>query len=177
MSAAITVFLYTCYTPEMPQYIIDNFIINTFTINEYSITTDLVVDVTVENPNAHIGFNYGQDNFVHMIYSGTKLCSGKFPSFHQPKKNVTVVKIVLKGNHEFDSELQEQLKLSTERGKFPVIITVKVPVRVVAGILTLHEITLKQVLAYVNGTLVLDNLIPNKKTNILSSDYAYDFEL
>lgn len=101
---------------------------------------------------------------MNVMYSGTNLCAGKFPGFKQPEKNVTVIKMVLKGNNEFGSGLQAALMENRHSGKIPLLVKVKVPVKVEVGILKLRKVNV-----FVNCSLVLDNLQPDKKPRILSS--------
>ena len=81
------------------------------------------------------------------------------------------MKVVLKGDSEFGSGLQEALMDNRHTGKIPLLVRVKVPVSVVLG-----NLPLRQVVVFVNCSLVVDNLQPDKKAKILSSEYTYDVQ-
>ncbi|KAH7532906.1 NDR1/HIN1-like protein 6 [Ziziphus jujuba] len=173
LTAAITVAIYVIYQPKMPNYSIDSFNVEAFNVqSDYSLNAQFDVNVRANNPNERIAFRYGGDNYVIVMYSGTNLCSGKFPGFHQSEKNNTVIKVVLNGKSEFGSGLQEALTENRRNGKIPLVVKVKVPVGVVLG-----RLKLRQVNVFANCSLVLDSLDPNKKPNILSSKFTYTFGL
>uniref|UniRef100_A0A6N2M2E7 Late embryogenesis abundant protein LEA-2 subgroup domain-containing protein n=1 Tax=Salix viminalis TaxID=40686 RepID=A0A6N2M2E7_SALVM len=105
-----------------------------------------------------------------VAYSDSTLCSGKLPAFHQPGVNTTLIQVVLTGKSEFGSGLQEALMDNRETGKIPLLVMVSAPISVV-----LKSFPLREVVVNVNCSLVVDNLAPNKKVRILSSEYAYAF--
>ncbi|KAF5726393.1 hypothetical protein HS088_TW22G00071 [Tripterygium wilfordii] len=133
---------------------------------------EFTVAVKAENPNEQIGFIYGKDGSVMVSYQGSTLCSGKIPNFRQPGKNTSTLNIVLKGKSEFGNGLQEALMDNRNSGKIPLVVQVKAPVTVVIG-----EFPLREIVALVNNSLVVDNLSPHKKAKILSSQITYGFEV
>ncbi|KAL5581947.1 hypothetical protein UlMin_014389 [Ulmus minor] len=172
LAAALTFFLYTAYKPQIPNYGVDNFGVNAFNVMpDFSLYAEFVVAVKANNPNGDIGFIYGKNSYVIVLYQESELCTGKLPAFHQPEKNVTMMNVVLKGQSEFGSGLQEALMDNRHTGRVPLLVKVKVPVSVVLG-----SLPLRQVVVYVNCSLVVDNLQPDKKAKILSSKYSYDVE-
>ncbi|KAJ0112587.1 hypothetical protein Patl1_02216 [Pistacia atlantica] len=122
-----------------------------------------------DNPNSHIGFKYGKDSSVIVNYKGTTLCSGKLPAFSQPNDNITTFSVGLRGQTEVGSALQESLMADKKAGKIPLLVTIKAPVVVVLG-----SFPLREVLASIHCSLVVDSLAPDKPINILSSKYDYD---
>lgn len=173
VSAALTFYLYTVYKPQVPSFAVDNFRVNAFKVVQetFSLTAEFIVVVKADNPNENIGFIYGKDSYVIVEYSGTELCSGTLPAFHQPVKNVTMMRVDLKGQSQFGSGLQQALVDNRQTGQIPLLVRVKVPVSVV-----LASLPLRQVVVFVNCSLVVDNLQPDKKARILSSKYTYDAE-
>ncbi|XP_021292510.1 NDR1/HIN1-like protein 6 [Herrania umbratica] len=148
--------------------------VKTFNVqqSDLSLYTEFSVSVKADNPNHLIGFIYGKESSVAVLYTGKTLCSGKLPAFHQPGNNITVMNILMKGKNEFGSGLQESLLQNQKKGKIPLLIMVKAPVSVVIA-----GFPLRQVVVFVNCSLVVDNLSPNHKIGILSSKYTYDIGL
>lgn len=162
-------FLYYYYNPQIPSYKVSNFSVHAFNVkSDFSLYTEFIVIVKADNPNENIDFIYGRDSYVSVMYSESELCAGKIPNFRQPAKNVTDISILLSGNSEFGSGLQEALMQNRHSGRIPLLVEVKVPVTVVIG-----SLSLKKVNVFVNCSLVVDNLSPNKKVGILSSNYTY----
>ncbi|KAF2283211.1 hypothetical protein GH714_043544 [Hevea brasiliensis] len=51
--------------PEIPRYNVDRFDVNAFNVQQdFSLHTEFVVTVKSDNPNQHIGFQYGKDSSV-----------------------------------------------------------------------------------------------------------------
>ncbi|EOX99379.1 Late embryogenesis abundant hydroxyproline-rich glycoprotein family, putative [Theobroma cacao] len=138
--------------------------IKTFNIqqSDLSLYTEFSISVKADNPNHLIGFIYGKESSVASLYTGKTLCSGKFPTFHQPENNITMMNILMKGKNEFGSGLQERLLQNQKKGKIPLLIMVKAFVSVVIA-----GFPLRQVVVFVNCSLVVDNLSPNHKIGIL----------
>ncbi|XP_022748779.1 NDR1/HIN1-like protein 6 [Durio zibethinus] len=166
-------YLFTVYKPQKPSYNVNQVEVKSFNIQtDLSLYAEISVSVKADNPNHFIGFIYGKESSVAVLYTGNTLCSGKLPAFHQPGNNITFLNILLKGKNEFGSGLQETLLQNQKNGKIPLIITVKAPVSVVIA-----GFPLTQVVVHVNCSLVVDNLSPNQQIGILSSNYAYDIGL
>ncbi|KAF5741500.1 hypothetical protein HS088_TW10G00498 [Tripterygium wilfordii] len=171
--AGLGFLLYAILQPQQPAYSVSNFGVQAFDLQpDFSVYTEFAVAVKAENPNEHIGFIYGKDSSVAVSYQGSKLCSGKIPNIRQPGRNTSMLNIVLKGKSEFGNGLQEALMDNRKSGKIPLLVQVKAPVTVVLG-----EFPLREVVALVNNSLVVDNLSPHKKVKILSSQITYGFEL
>ncbi|XP_052208008.1 NDR1/HIN1-like protein 6 [Diospyros lotus] len=169
--AGITIYLYTFFNPKMPNYQVNGLNVTTFSLQQdFSLLTEFVVSVRAENPNDRIGFIYGRDSAAVVTYRDSKLCSGKLPSFEQGHNNVTLMNVTMKGKSEFGNGLQEALMQNKNSGKIPLLVQVKVPVSVVVA-----DSPLRQFLVFVNCSLVVDNLSPNKKIRILSSEYTLHF--
>ncbi|KAJ0052252.1 hypothetical protein Pint_02214 [Pistacia integerrima] len=134
-----------------------------------ALNTEVTAFVKADNPNSHIGFKYGKDSSVIVNYKGTTLCSGKLPAFSQPNDNITTFSVGLRGQTEVGSALQESLMADKKAGKIPLLVTIKAPVVVVLG-----SFPLREVVASIHCSLVVDNLAPDKPINILSSKYDYD---
>jgi hypothetical protein len=79
-----------------------------------------------------------------------------------------MINIALAGTSPFGSGLQAALMENRHTGRIPLLVTVYAPVNVVVG-----NFKLRRIKVYVNCTLVIDNLQPNKKVGILSSKYDY----
>ncbi|EEF44472.1 NDR1/HIN1-like protein 6 [Ricinus communis] len=171
--AAALFALYSALQPEIPHYNVDRFDVHAFNVQpDFSLYTEFVVTVKSDNPNMHIGFDYGKESSVVVTYRDSPLCSGSIPTFHQPHHNISLIPIVLKGKSEFGSGLQEALMQNRNTGRIPLLVEVKAPVSIVV-----QELPLRQVTVLINCSLVVDNLSPNKKAKILSSSYQYGVEL
>ncbi|KZV23479.1 hypothetical protein F511_16835 [Dorcoceras hygrometricum] len=170
--AALALYFYTIFEPRIPSYTVQNLEVKSFDVKpDFSLNTELLVTVKADNPNTNIGFTYGAESSVVITYSDADLCHGKLPSFHQGHNNITMIKVDLKGRSEFGSGLQEALADSRKNGKIPLLVKVKVPITVVVG-----DFPLRQFKVFVNCSLIVDNLAPNKKIGILSRNTTFNFE-
>lgn len=166
LSSAVLFFVFAFYKPKVPRYGVDSISVSAFHVKSGSnLSVEFAVNVRADNPNEHIAFRYGQDNSVKVVYSGNDLCSGAFPGFRQPQNNVTMIRMVLKGDNEFGSALQAGLMENRHSGRIPLLVKVKVPVKVELGVLKLRKVNV-----FVNCSLVLDSLELGKKPRILSSN-------
>lgn len=153
----------------MPSYTVENLEVKAFDWQpNFTLETQFVVTVKAYNPNSKIGLVYGEDSSVNVVYNGTDVCSGKLPHFHQGPLNVTIMKVDLVGKSESGSDFQEA---SRRNSQIPLLVKVKVPVSIVAG-----DYPLREYKAFANCTLVVDNLAPNNKINIMSSNTTIDYE-
>ncbi|KAL6529579.1 hypothetical protein OROGR_015202 [Orobanche gracilis] len=170
--ASVAFYLYTTDNPKIPSYKVEDFEVKAFDfLPDFSLKTELLVTVKADNPNTHIGFIYGEHSSVGVYYSENDLCHGKLPSFQQGHKNTTYMKIDMTGRNEFRSGLQEALAESLKNKKISLLVKVQVPISVVIG-----EFPSKQFMVFVNISMVVDNLAPNKKIKILSSNTTFDYE-
>ncbi|KAI3457238.1 hypothetical protein Pfo_013901 [Paulownia fortunei] len=162
--AILAFYFYTIYKPQIPSYKVEDLEVKAFDLRpDFSLKAEFLVTVKADNPNSNIGFIYGKDSSVNVIYSNNDLCTGKLPNFHQGHKNTTLMKVDLTGKSEFGSGLQEAFAESRKDRKIPLLVRVNVPVTVVVG-----EFPLRQFKVFVNCSLLVDNLEPNKKIGILS---------
>ncbi|KAG8386886.1 hypothetical protein BUALT_Bualt03G0195500 [Buddleja alternifolia] len=171
--AIVAFYFYTMYHPKMPTYNIEDLQVKAFDFQpDFSLDTEFVVSVKADNPNSKIGFIYGKDSSIVVTYSDNNICEGKLPNFHQGHKNTTIMNIDLKGKSAFGSGLQEALAESRKNQRIPLVVSVKVPINVVIA-----GIPLRQFKVFVNCSLVVDNLAPNKKIGIISRNTTFDFKL
>ncbi|KAL3848870.1 hypothetical protein ACJIZ3_010752 [Penstemon smallii] len=169
----LSFYFYIIYGPKIPSYKIENFEVKAFDVQlDFSLNAEFQVTVKAENPNSNIGFIYGKSSYVIVTYTDTNLCSGKLPNFHQGPLNTTLMKVDLKGKSEFGSGLQQAFTENRNSHRIPLLVRIKVPVRVVVG-----EIPLRQFDVFVNCSMLVDNLAPNKKIGIISSNTTFDYDL
>ncbi|KAI5660815.1 hypothetical protein M9H77_20138 [Catharanthus roseus] len=167
---ALVLYFYAVYDPKIPSYNVSNFKVKAFDVQpDFSLKTAFLVTVKAENPNSGIGFIYEKDSFIDVVYEDSSLCSGNLPNFRQPPKNTTFFEVELKGQSEFGSGLQQAYQDSKKKGRIPLLVRVKAPVKVVV-----NEVASRPLIVFVNCSLVVDNLSPNKKIGILSTAYSFD---
>ncbi|KAL2245816.1 UNVERIFIED_CONTAM: NDR1/HIN1-like protein 6 [Sesamum indicum] len=160
------------YKPKVPSYNIEDLQVKSFDLQpDSTLKTEILVNVKADNPNSHIGFTYGNDSSVDVVYSDTNLCTGKLPYFYQGHENTTLMMIDLVGESELGSGVQEDFAQRQKEGKIPLLVKVKVPLRIVIG-----NMPLRQFKVFLNCSLVVDNLTPNKKVGVLSSNTTLYFE-
>lgn len=166
-------YLFTATNSQVPSYTVENLHLKSFnSTSNLTSQTQFLVTVKADNPNTDIGFILsGEDSAVNVVYNDTDVCSGKLPHFIQGPMNVTVMKVELVGKSELGAALQEAASRNNSQSQIPLLVKVKVPVRIVAG-----EYPLSDFRAFVNCTLVVDNLAPNRKINILSSNTTIGYE-
>ncbi|KAL2456379.1 Late embryogenesis abundant (LEA) hydroxyproline-rich glycoprotein family [Forsythia ovata] len=170
--ALLVVYFYAVYEPEMPSYKVEKLEVKAFDVQpDFSLNTEFLVTVKADNPNSNIGFIYGKDSSVIVMYTDSNLCTGKLPSFHQGEKNTTIMQVDLKGKSEFGSGLQEAYTVNRDNKRIPLLVKVKVPVSVVVG-----NFPTRQFVVFVNCSLLVDNLAPNKKISIISSNTTFDLK-
>ncbi|KAJ4825865.1 hypothetical protein Tsubulata_024314 [Turnera subulata] len=165
--------LYLFLQPQMPSYNVDRLQVKAFDVlPDLSNSVEIAVITIADNPNDHISLIYGKGSSVVVYHEGAPLCSGQLPAFHQPRHNVTLINLILKGKTEFGSSLQEALAGETDKGDIPLLVKVKVPVSLV-----LQGITLKEAQVLVNCSLVVDSLSPNRPSKIVSASYTYKIHI
>ncbi|TKY48849.1 YLS9 protein [Spatholobus suberectus] len=168
----IVVGLYCLLKPNIPSYNFESIDIKSFDIQkENKVYTDMVIAVKAENPNEDVGLDYLK-NEVGVMYKGSQLCSGQIPPFLQPGKNTTTINVELKGQAEFGPQMQSQLMQDQKEGKIPLLITVKLPIRLV-----IHDLVhLRKFVVSVNCSVVIDKVEANKRPNILEKYFTYGVE-
>ncbi|KAL5151823.1 NDR1/HIN1-like protein 6 [Glycine soja] len=158
--------------PKVPSYDIEHINVKSFDIRKESkVYTDVVIVVKADNPNEEIGLDY-LENEVGIMYVGSQLSSGQIPPFLQPGKNTTTVNVELKGENEFSVEMQNHFMEDQEKGNIPLLITVKLPIRIVINDL----IHLRKVVVNLNCSVVIDKLEVNKSPKILDKVFSYGIE-
>ncbi|XP_019194480.1 PREDICTED: uncharacterized protein LOC109188310 [Ipomoea nil] len=163
-------YLYHVYKPKMPAYTVEGMDVKDFDVkDDFSLTTDLLVRVKAENPNAHVGFVYHKNSSVVVTYTGSVLSSGELPHFTQEPLNTTVMVIEMRGESEFGSDLQKALQENKKTGRIPLLVKVEAPVSIV-----MEKLESREFVVYVNCSLVVDNLQLGKKVGIVESEYSFD---
>nr|AAS90599.1 unknown pollen protein [Petunia integrifolia subsp. inflata] len=166
---AFAFYFYTMYQPKLPTYKFQSLEVKEFGYQpDFSLTTDIIVTIRAENPNKAISLIYGKESSVNVTYTDSTICSGTLPSFHQGHKNVTMMQIELKGKSQFGSGLYEAMQDNEKNGKIPLLVKLKVPVQVYVG-----EYPLRQFNVLANCSLVVDNLKPGKKVEIIKNDVTF----
>lgn len=170
---AIIIAFYYFLQPHIPTYNVENLDVIGFDLqNNNKLHTDINVVMKAVNPNAGIGLDY-LENEVSISYSGTIISAGQFQPFLQKEKEITNFNVTLKGDSDFDPTMQNKLLLDQNLVHIPLLIMVKVPVRIVID----EIIHLRKVDVDVNCSLVIDQLKQNKKPNILKKDFSYDIRM
>jgi hypothetical protein len=170
---AIIIALYYYLEPHMPTYNLENINVRDFALqNNNKLHTEIFIVMKAENPNENIGFDY-LENQVSIMYSGSEFCAGQFDPFVQLGNETTIFNMTLKGDSDFGPELQNQLLQDQNSGQIPLLIVVKVPIRLVID----DFIHLRKIVVNVNCSLVIDKLQPNKSPKILKKEFTYDGHL
>lgn len=173
LSAALLFCFYTFYNPKVPSYEVQVIDVKAFDVqHDFSLKTEFLLTIKAYNPNKALGFIYGDNNYLNVMYNDTNLCSGKLPAFHQGTENTTMMQVMLSGKTPFGSGLQEVMMENKHNRRIPLLVKVKVPVRIVV-----FDIPLRQFQVFVNCSLVVDNLSPKQKARIISSKYNLNFAL
>ncbi|KAL5730187.1 hypothetical protein ACHQM5_003039 [Ranunculus cassubicifolius] len=161
----LTAGLFYVFNPKIPTYKVDDMSVAAFNVQkDFSLYTKFIVTVKADNPNTKIGINYEKASSVKVGYQGSTLSSGHLPVFYQGHNNVTLIKVTLDGVSSFGSGLQEVYADKRKGKKIPLFIEVKAPVKIVMA-----NFPLKSITVFANISLVVDDLSPNAKINILSS--------
>lgn len=163
--------IYYFVKPHVPTYNVENLEIKAFDFKGNKLLSTIAIVVKAENPNEYVGFNY-LENQVSIMYSESQICSGNFPPFEQPGKNTTTINVVLNGESDFGPEIQQDLLQDQKMGHIPLLIMVKVPVRLVVD----DFIHLSRFVVHLNCSLVIDQLQPNKKPTILKKEFSYGMD-
>ncbi|XP_015936166.1 NDR1/HIN1-like protein 6 [Arachis duranensis] len=168
--AAVAI-MYFIFRPQIPVYGIDSLQVKAFEMrNDSKLYTEMAVVVRCENPNKKIGFKYGEDNSVSIIYSDGELCAGKFESFLQAAKSTVMINMTLKGEREVDSKEKEQFMAQQKEGKIPLVLISNIPVTPVIGG-NIHELWNVSVRA--NCLMVVDNIQKDKTPNISHKECTF----
>ncbi|KAH6827147.1 hypothetical protein C2S53_016101 [Perilla frutescens var. hirtella] len=170
----VITYFYAVYVPHVPLYEIEKLEVKAFDMHpDLTLDTQILVTVRAYNPNSNIGFVYGDNGTVSLVFNQTDvLCSGKPPNFMQGHNNVTMIKVDLAGKSKFGPGLQAAYDENQKSQKpVPLLVTVEMPMRVV-----IEHVPLREFRVFVNSSLMVDNLAPNKTIKIVSSDTVFHFE-
>lgn len=166
--AGLALYFYTILKPQVPSYKVQSIQVKNFEpLPDLSLKTEFVVNVEAGNPNDHISVIYGEGSNVVLWYKDHNISHGKLPAFRQGTKNITMMHIDMDGKNKLESGIQEALREDEKNKMVPMIVEVKAPITVVVG-----KFKLREFVVYVNCSLTLDSLSPNKNPEILSSTYS-----
>lgn len=132
--------IYLVFQPKIPKYSVDSIRITQFSLNnDTSLSATFNVNITARNPNKRIGIYYENGSHLSVWYRGTNLCEGKLPKFYQGHRNTTQLNVNLKGQTYNAIQLFQFVQEDAQKGKIPLNIRVKVPVRIKLGKLKLMK--------------------------------------
>lgn len=167
-------YFYTVYVPHVPSYKVEKLEVKAFDMRpDLTLNAQILVTVKANNPNTDIGFVYGDNGSVSLLFNESDvLCSGKPPHFFQSHNNITMIQIDLAGTSKVGPGLQAACEENRKsHTPVPLLVTVEMPMRVV-----IEHIPLREFRVYVNSSLMVDDLAPNKTIKIVSSDTMFHFE-
>ncbi|KAJ4972033.1 hypothetical protein NE237_005132 [Protea cynaroides] len=145
--------------PKTPNYSVENLSIEGFNLTTtQTLYPEFDVSVKANNPNKKIGFYYESGSSVTISHSNVELSNGSLPVFYQPIKNVTVFKVKLTGSLTLPTALSSTLKEEQNAGMVPLVLNIRVPVKLKIG--SLHTWKFK---VNVNCDIVVNNLSENSK--------------
>nr|GEW91567.1 NDR1/HIN1-like protein 6 [Tanacetum cinerariifolium] len=173
VGACFAYYFYTTDKPKAPTYDIQSFKIKSLEVQpDFSLKTEFEVDVKTNNPNKNIGFKYGENSSISVLYHNNVISSGKLPAFKQDPENTTVLKISLSGTSEDEpGSLQDDMKNNKNNGEISLVVHVRLPLKVFVG-----NFGLKEVSASVSCDLVVDNMEEGKTAKVLRNDCEPDVE-
>ncbi|KAI3966204.1 hypothetical protein MKW92_005122 [Papaver armeniacum] len=158
-----------------PDYAVDNISIkgiNLTSPESLTLSPEFDISISYGNPNENMGFYYYEkDSSISISYSNIILCSSGeiMPTFHQPKKNITVLGMVLKCTGvNITTTIHDSLLRDQRRGKIRFAVDMKIPIRADTGAV---EVTARSILKVfcaikVNG-LAMDSKIISQKQCVL----------
>ncbi|KAL9991569.1 putative Late embryogenesis abundant protein, LEA_2 subgroup [Helianthus debilis subsp. tardiflorus] len=132
--------IYFGFDPKTPKYSVDGMTVTRFSLdNDSALNAQINVNITARNPNSKIGIYYKSGSRMSVSYMGTKLCDGSLPIFYQGHKNTTVLNVGLTGRTGDATGLVNSLRTQQQTGTVPLVLRVRVPVRVKLGNLKLPK--------------------------------------
>ncbi|XP_051135509.1 NDR1/HIN1-like protein 6 [Andrographis paniculata] len=166
--------LFNIYDPKIPEYLIEKLDVRTLEVlPDSTLNAGILLSIRVDNPNKRIGFKYGGDSSIEVLYEKQVVCGARLPAFHQGHENATELSVWLAGRTPFSPDLQRELAEDSAAQLVPVDVDVRVPVSIVVG----EAVTLREFKIYVYCHITLDHLSPNHTARILSKDTKFRFEL
>lgn len=165
--------IYFGFDPKAPKYSVDGMSITRFGLdNDSSLYAQFNVNVTARNPNSKIGIYYKSGSKLSVSYMGTHLCEGSFPVFYQGHKNTTLLDVALTGQTRDATSFMNSLLAQQQTGSIPLVLRVKVPVRIKLGNLKLPK--WKPV---VRCRLNVNSLSADNPIRITDSSCSFKFKL
>ncbi|XP_071709475.1 NDR1/HIN1-like protein 6 [Rutidosis leptorrhynchoides] len=132
--------VYFGFDPKIPKYSVDGLTITRFGLdNDTSLYAQFNVNITARNPNSKIGIYYENGSKLSVSYMGTNLCEGSLPKFYQGHKNTTVLDVALTGQTRDAGGLMNSLLAQQQTGSVPLVLRVRVPVKIKLGNLKLPK--------------------------------------
>lgn len=128
---------YLIYRPQIPRYTIEKVSVSGFDSNltrstsGSSIRLKFTIAVRAENPNEKVSIYYDKISSVTIRYLETELCEGEMPYFKQPKRNVTVLWMDLRGAEIVSGgTVYDALVRDVKAGRVPLVVNVEAPMRI-----------------------------------------------
>ncbi|XP_051134694.1 NDR1/HIN1-like protein 13 [Andrographis paniculata] len=166
ISAAVSAgVLYLVFRFKSPKYAVTSLAFKSMNLTSAApLSPEIDVTVRAENPNGKVGIYYLKGSSVNVFYDGVRLGDGVLPVFFQPRKNVTVLQTALKGSDVvLGGNIRTALRNAQNRGRVPLVVRTKAPVKIKVGAVKTWEITVK-----VKCDVVMDGL--TERAKILSHD-------
>ncbi|KAK4746597.1 hypothetical protein SAY87_025634 [Trapa incisa] len=164
--------LFLVFRPKLPKYSIDGLQVKQFNLsNNGSLSAAFDVNVTARNPNKKIGIYYVGGSRLSVLYSGSKLSEGSFPTFYQGHQNTTVLQVPLTGQTQNATALLETVQTQLQQtGVVPLNLRVRQPVRIKLGKLKLPKMRF-----LVRCRLEVNNLSSQNTVSLKSSSCTFRF--
>uniref|UniRef100_A0A0A0L0D0 Late embryogenesis abundant protein LEA-2 subgroup domain-containing protein n=1 Tax=Cucumis sativus TaxID=3659 RepID=A0A0A0L0D0_CUCSA len=108
LSAITSALVFLILQPDLPRFSILAVSISRIKPNTTSFSPQFNVTIRAENHNKNIGIYYEKNSTVSMNLSDVMLCEGALPLLYQPPRNVTVMRVKVKGSG---------IRLSSSTGK------------------------------------------------------------
>lgn len=153
--------LFLVFRPKAPNYSIDSLSVSGLNLSgsRGSLSPEFDVAVRANNPNEKVSIYYRDGSYISVSYNGVSLARGAWPTFHQPPDNVTVFRTALKESGlMISSATRQDLVAGQNRGAVPLLLDLKVPVRIKFGSVASWTVTAK-----VQCDLTVDKLTASAK--------------
>jgi len=127
--------LFLVFQPRIPKYSVDSIRITNFSINaDLSTNCQFSVNIRARNPNKKIAIYYLDSSHLAVSYSGTELCTGALPIFHQGHRNITFLDVALSGTGaRLSSAMISTLNKHKKQASVPLNLKADVPVTIKLG--------------------------------------------
>lgn len=163
--------LYLVVQPEAPGYSVTAMAINGMnTTWSGSLSPEIDVTVRATNGNSKIGIYYESGSHVSLYYADTKLCDGALPVFYQPRNNVTVLAITLRGRSVvLTIQARQDIVTEQSQGKVPLKLGIRAPVKLEIGGVKTWKIAVK-----VTCDITVDKLTSTAQIETEDCHYGVD---